>query len=158
VASFAPEDGPEDLDLEVPDFPHGKTWDFLKRDRVVAEDFLWSGGLKAIFARAALGIGLGVQRPVKIGILSDAPDERRMLRKGFEQDFVGVAAVDGNQELAQFGVWPLVESVSEAADSKESDLGKGESFLAFLVLIPCLRRGVLFGFSDGRSWFEADWQ
>jgi hypothetical protein len=99
MPSFAPEDWAEDYDLEVTNLSHGKTWNLLKRDRIIAEDFLWSGRFDSVFARSAVGFCLNIQREAKIGILANAPDKRSTRGKGFKQDLVSVAAVDANEKV-----------------------------------------------------------
>ena len=158
MSRFAPEYRAEDFDFEVANLSNGKTRDLLKRDGITAEDFLWGWRFNSVFARPAVGFRVGVQRQVKIGILANASDECRTGRKRFEQNLVGVAAINGNEKVAPPGVRSLVESIADADDGRQSDLCKGESFFAFFVVVPFLGRGILFGFSNGRSWFETDRQ
>jgi len=75
ISRFAPEDGAKDFDLEVSDLSDCEAGNFLKRNRVPAQDIFggWSWG--AVLAWSAFGCAIGVQRKVKVSVLADAPDE-----------------------------------------------------------------------------------
>lgn len=156
VSGFTPEDGAKDFDLEVPDLSDREAGDFLKGDLVIAQYFLGGWRFWTVLARSAVGFGVCVQRQVKVSILTNAPDQCRAGWKCFEQNLVGVAAIDGDEEHAHPSLETLIQGVAEIDDSGKPDLGKGESLLEFLVLLPLFGRGILFGFRDGRGWLEAD--
>ena len=158
MSGLAPEDGANGLDVEVAELPDRETGDLLQRHLVIAQDFFWGRGFRTILARPAVGFGVRVQRQAKVGVEADTPDECRACWKPLEEDLVGVATIDGDEQLAQPGIVPLIEGLAEIDDSRKPDCGKGEGLLAFLVIFPLLGRGILFGLRDRRGRLEADGQ
>ena len=146
------------FDLEVPDLSNREAGNFLKRDRVMAQDFFGGWCLGAVLARTAVGFDVFVQRQVQVSILADASDESSPGWQPLEQDLIGVAAIDADEQWARVGIRALIEVVAEIDNGEQSDLSKGESLFEFSVLFPLQGRGVLFRFRDGWCGLEADGQ
>ncbi len=127
-SGFAPEHGTEGFDLEVTDLSDGKTRDFLKGDLVIVQDFLWCWGFEAVLAWTPVCFCVWVQRQAQVGVLADAPDECGSGRQCFQENLIGIAAINADEELAQQGIGALIEGIAKIDDRGESDLSEGVGF------------------------------
>ena len=107
----------------------------LKRNRVVAQDFFWRWSFESVFAGTPVRFCVWVQRQAQVSVLADAANESGSGRQAFQENLIGIAAINGNEKLALQSIGALIERIAEIDERRKPDLSKRMSFLVFLIVL-----------------------